>query len=78
MVAGRLAMDGFRGLHEAKLLNAMAAPIILDERRDRHMDRENSLGLYTGFTKPSEGYTRLKCSGLALDVLRRFWPPRGF
>jgi len=33
-------MDGLRGLHQVKLLDAMAAPVVLDERGDGHMNRQ--------------------------------------
>jgi hypothetical protein len=45
-------MNSLRGLHQVKLLDAMAAPIVLDERGDRYMNRHQPLGLHARFTQP--------------------------
>ena len=42
---GGEAMHGFRGLHQAELGDAVTAPVVLDERRDGHMDRQEPLRL---------------------------------
>jgi hypothetical protein len=59
MRAGRQAMHSLRGLHKAKLPDPMAPSVILNERANCDMDREKSLRLHTGLTKPCEGHTRL-------------------
>src|SRR5271170_4055517 len=59
VVAGSEPMDSFRGLHQSKLLDAMTAMIVFDERGDSRVDRQESFRLDARFTKPCEGHARL-------------------
>ena len=68
-------MRRLRDLDDAIFGHAMAPGVILDERGDSHVDREEALGLHVGLAQPSEGYTSAGASRAPLDVLRVFGVP---